>query len=306
MYMDVVTALTATQNGLVTTAQVLATGATRSWLKWAVDDGRLIAMRRGVYRVNGAPLSPYIAVAAGVLAAGDGVGAAYFAAGWLWDAADIAPAAPDLLAFDNRQVRLRGVRVRRTHLASGDWLTTRHDVRTVTAPLMIVQLATVSSDLAIAVARDLRTRNLVGYRGVLDCLDATDFRTKPGLRTYCERALRVRGHDDSPAANALGAALIDAGLPAFETQYQVVVEGRVCLLDFAWPDHMVGLEYMGRADHGPDQMDRDARRRTQLTAVGWRILDVTGAMSHVDVIRWVAQALHLAGPFSLGRVHGPN
>jgi very-short-patch-repair endonuclease len=117
---------------------------------------------------------------------------------------------------------------------------------------------------------------------------------KPALGRYCERALRVDGHDDSPPANALGVALLEAGLPPFETQYEVVVDGRVLHLDFAWPDEVVGLEYMGKADHGIDQVDSDARRRGQLTGAGWRVLDATGGILHRDIIRWVGQALAAA------------
>jgi len=83
-------------------------------------------------------------------------------------------------------------------------------------------------------------------------------------------------------------------VPQFETQYEVVVDGRVLHLDFAWPDHMVGLEYMGKADHGMDQVDSDARRRGQLTAAGWRVLDATAGIALRDIVRWVDQALAIA------------
>jgi len=252
-------------------------------------------VRRGVYRLVGSPGSEYVDIAVAALAAGPGVAASHFAAGWLWNAKDVASTLPDLIAFDGRHVRLRGLRVRRSQLNAATWMTRRHDVPTVVAPLMIAQIASeTSAELGIAIARDLRTRGLVSYGAVIKCLDATGINVDPALRRYCERALRVDGHDDSPAATDLGVALLDAGVPPFVTQFQVVVEGRVRLLDFAWPDHKVGLEYLGRADHGLDQMDRDAWRRTQLTAAGWRILDITSAMPSAEVVRWVFQVLNLA------------
>jgi very-short-patch-repair endonuclease len=295
MFLEAVAKLTASQHGLVTTQQVLAVGASYEWLRWAVADGRLECVRRGVYRLVGSPTSQYVDIAASALAAGPGVGASHFAAGWLWNARDVAPALPDLIAFDGRHVRRSGLRVRRSQLDAATWMTRRHNIPTVVAPLMIVQIAAeTNAELGIAIARDLRKRGLVSYRNVLECLDATGISTGAALRHYCERALRVEGHDDSPAASDLGVALLEAGVPAFVTQFQVVVEGRVRLLDFAWPEHRAGLEYLGAADHGLDQMDRDARRRTQLTAAGWRILDITSAMPHADVVRWVFQILNLA------------
>jgi very-short-patch-repair endonuclease len=292
MQLEALAAITERQHGLATTAQVLSSGGTHSWLKWAVEDGRLECKRRGVYRVVGSADSPYVDIAAAVLAGGAGVAAADFAAGWLWDARDVAPAPPELIAFDGRQVRIKGVRVRRSRLAANDWITERHGIATVTAPLMIAQIAkATSAELGISIARDLRKRGLVGYLRILECIDATGIKVPVALPRYCERALQVVGHDDSPAAAELGVAMLEAGLPEFVTQFQVVVDGRVCLFDFAWPERMVGLEYLGREDHGPDQLDRDARRRTALTAIGWRILDVTKAMSHTEVIRWVQVAL---------------
>jgi len=199
MFLDAIARLTSAQHGLVTTQQILATGATRAWIRWAVEDGRLTPVRRGVYAAVGAPASPYASLAAAGLAAGPGVAASHLPAGWLWGAADVARALPELTAFDGRQVRLRGVRVHRSALESERWVTDRHNIPTVVAPLMIVQLAEAAScELAIAVARDLRKRNLVGYRLVLECLDATRIKVKPALARYCDRALRVDGHDDSP------------------------------------------------------------------------------------------------------------
>ena len=290
--MDPIAAITAEQHGLITARQIEDIGLGYEWLRWAVDDGRLAKKRRGVYIVVGAPRSPYVDIAAATLEAGGNTGASHFAAGYLWGARDVAEAAPELTAFGGRQVRIRGVRVRRTRLEGAEWLTRRYNIATVTAALMIVQIAReTTAELGIAIARDLRSRNLVGYLNVLDCIERTGIKVPPALVHYCQRALEVDGHDDSPAANDLGAALLAAGLPAFETQYQVIVEGRVCLLDFAWPDQMVGLEYLGRRDHGPDQLDHDARRRTQLTAIGWRVLDITKAMTQPEVIRWAALAL---------------
>ena len=80
----------------------------------------------------------------------------------------------------------------------------------------------------------------------------------------------MSGHDDSPAARDLGAAMLAAGVPPFVTQHYVAVEGHDYFLDFAWPAQKVALEYMGWEDHGVvrSSFDNDAVRRSRLGAVG--------------------------------------
>jgi len=149
--------------------------------------------------------------------------------------------------------------------------------------------------LAQRIANDLFKRRVTTPRAVLECIEMVGCRKRgsAGLRAFCLRAVEVRGHDDSPAARDLGVALLRAGVPAFVTQHYVCVEGHDYFLDFAWPDQLVGLEYAGWADHGTtrDAFDRDALRRSRLTAAGWRILDVTSLASRSEVVRWVLAAL---------------
>src|ERR1044071_9832479 len=81
-------------------------------------------------------------------------------------------------------------------------------------PAAEVEIASeTSAQLGIAIARDLVKRHLVGYRNILECIEATGIKVPAGLLFYCERALQVDGHDDSPAATDLGIALLEAGVP---------------------------------------------------------------------------------------------
>ena len=78
-------------------------------------------------------------------------------------------------------------------------------------------------------------------------------------------------------------------MPPFVTDYLVCIDGNDYLIDYAWPDDLVGLEYHGEIEHGStvDKLHRDALRRSRLTAAGWRMLDATKIATTDEVIRWV-------------------
>lgn len=288
--------VTARQLGLATAAQMVALGATDEWIEWAVRDGRLTQERRGVYAIAGGPVPPYRKVMAACLAAGPRAAASHYSAGWLWGVPDVAPGAVEITIFGPCSGRLPGVTVRRSRLDPAGLIKVRHDVPAVVPPLTVIHLASLGRKvLAERVAHDLVKRNLTTYREIVQCLEHVGTRGRKGARAllaHCLRELEIEGHDDSPAARRFGRALLRASLPPFQTQYQVVAEGRVMLLDFAWPDHKVGLEYLGQDDHAwAHRIARDAARRGRLTAIGWRVLDMTSEMSASDVIRWARAAL---------------
>jgi hypothetical protein len=290
--------ITEAQHSLITTEQFLAVTQSEPALRWAVKDAWLERYDdwRGLYIVAGAPRTPHQPHMGACLLGGRNAAAAALAAAWLFDAPDIAECAPDITVFDSTIRRIRHVNVRRSRLPYAAWTDRRHGIPVVNASLAVVQLANLGMGfLAERVANNLISRRLTGPRSILECLEATGRRRTGAaqLAAFCDRALRVRGHDDSPAARDLGAAMIAAGVPPFVTQWPVTVDGHDYLLDYAWPEQKVALEYQGWADHGVSRtaFDNDAFRRSRLTAAGWLMLDVTSAMSHHLVIRWVRSAV---------------
>jgi hypothetical protein len=291
--------ITRGQHSLITTDQFITATGSEAALRWAVRDGwleRYNTAWRGLYIVAGAPRTPYQPHMGATLLAGATAGASRFAGGWLWDCPDIAECAPELTFFASRARRLAGVPVHESALPASEWIVPRHGIATAAAPLVVVQLAQGGSGyLAQRVANHLFKRGHASPSSVLACLDVVGRRKRgtADLRAFCLRALEVEGHDDSPAARDLGAALLRAGVPPFVTQHPVSVDGHDYLLDFAWPEDLVGLEYAGWADHGTTRsaFDHDALRRSRLTSAGWRIVDATSAASHAEVVRWVLATL---------------
>jgi very-short-patch-repair endonuclease len=67
-------------------------------------------------------------------------------------------------------------------------------------------------------------------------------------------------------------AIVLAGLPLPVSQHPVAVAGRTFLLDLAYPEALLGIEYNGAEHLRPDRALRDLEREQLLVAAGWRIL----------------------------------
>lgn len=67
------------------------------------------------------------------------------------------------------------------------------------------------------------------------------------------------------------------GLGRPESNWNIVdtVSGRDFRLDLAWPDHLFAIEYHGDYHRARDQWRRDLTRKSNLEALGWRILELT-------------------------------
>jgi very-short-patch-repair endonuclease len=86
--------------------------------------------------------------------------------------------------------------------------------------------------------------------------------------------------------------LVDAGLPAPVRQHRVVLPTAVVVLDMAYPEERVGIEFDGFEWHkGRRSFDRDRERHSELAVAGWRIITVTSAHPKPDVIDRVRRAL---------------
>ena len=83
-----------------------------------------------------------------------------------------------------------------------------------------------------------------------------------------------------------------ARLPAPVTQHQLVVEGSVLLIDFAWPGHRVGLEIDGWAPHRVrGSFDNDRRRDLLFRLADWTVLRATSRTDPALLVRALTEAL---------------
>jgi hypothetical protein len=86
-----------------------------------------------------------------------------------------------------------------------------------------------------------------------------------------------------------------AGLPMPVQQFRVVIGGRERFLDYAYPDALVYLEYLGFSEHGQirSTFDDDADREAELALAGWLMLGITSNTDPGAFVDRVRRALAL-------------
>lgn len=111
----------------------------------------------------------------------------------------------------------------------------------------------------------------------------------------------VDGGAESPQETRTRLALIDAGLPAPQTQIRVLDEFGDCVarIDMGYKELRVGIEYDG-AQHWTDaqQRDRDIDRYAALQDLGWAIVRVSSELlrfREATFITRVVAAMQAAG-----------
>lgn len=286
-----VTALAVTQHGLVTTAQTRDLGLRADAVQRAVGAGLLTRSRRGVLRVAGAPPTPWEGLMAACLAAGPDAVAARRSAGTLYGLAVAAPPQPEIVCGDQLADGLAGTLAHRSRRLPPEHRTVVDGVPCTTVERTIIDLAALLTRPALtALVDDADRRRLCRPVDIDVCLCTTTTRGRAGVAT-----LRLVLADRVGGASALEATwlrhLRDGGLPAPELQHQVLLGGRVLLLDAAWPAPRVTLEVNGWDAHRTrGSFDADAERFNLLIAAGWRIVQAT---SRSEPARVVAQLRHL-------------
>jgi very-short-patch-repair endonuclease len=108
--------------------------------------------------------------------------------------------------------------------------------------------------------------------------------------------LAIRGREmrraESPPEGRLYRVIVGAGLPIPVQQHRVRVAGEHFRIDLAYPDHRLGLEYLGFDPHRTRAaFDRDFRRDRLLTVAGWEILYFTSADSDAEIVRAVRSCI---------------
>jgi very-short-patch-repair endonuclease len=94
----------------------------------------------------------------------------------------------------------------------------------------------------------------------------------PGSKLVHEASKQVRARTDSFMETWLRLVVWDAGFPDPEVNFEVAGNGWRYLLDLAWPDRMINLEYHGRQHfEKSDQSYKDVPRRARLQDAGWSI-----------------------------------
>jgi predicted transcriptional regulator of viral defense system len=287
-----VCALAETQHGLVSTRQLRDLGVGRKALERAVARGDLAWVRRRVLRVCGAPRSPFAAVAAACLAVGGETVASHRSAAALHGISGFLPDLAEITVFDRNPPRLSGVRAHRAGIIVADDISCARGIPVTTPARTLVDLASTITRTRLARALDEAERvGLARYGEVASCLDRLGTSGRMGAQ-HLRALLTDRVTVESQLEQAWLRRLRRAGLPPPDTQYQLVVDGAVLLLDFAWPVHHVGLEIDGWTPHRVrGAFDNDRRRDLLFRLAGWTVLRATSRTEPTLLIRALSEAL---------------
>ncbi|MDQ4096859.1 MAG: endonuclease domain-containing protein [Actinomycetota bacterium] len=287
-------ALAARQEGLVTRPQA-RDHLTREQLKHRLAIGRLEAVRWGVYRFAGAPTTLWQELRAACLAAGPAAVGSHRSAALLWG---LWPGALEPLEITvpwPQWPRLPGVRPHQSTRLPVDHCTTRHGVPVTTAARTIADLSSIVPAQALGRLTDTCLRQGLFPLGELHAVHRV--LAGPGrhglaaLAEVLERRPVGYRPGGSGAELDLLAVLESAGLPRPVHQHQVVIRGSIYVLDFAYPDLKIGIEYDGWAFHNlPSDLDRAARRGNALELAGWTMLHFTEATGPSRIVADVAAA----------------
>lgn len=259
--------------GVVTCERAIALGLSNRQLQIRARQGRLVRVGRGVYRVNGAPITPDQQAYAAVLGAGPSAVVGGLSALALFGLTE-PPKRPRLTVAPHASARTPGAVVLRSPLDPLD--------RTHVGP---IPCTTVSRSL-VEVARHLDRprlnelvdaalhRRLTSTSAILGSLRrAGSGWGRAGTGKLRESLQPWLGPvaPESPGEARLLRRLDEWGLPEPVRQHLVALPSGLVRIDVAWPERLVGLEYDGEEFHSPRTLGDDERREAALRANGWWI-----------------------------------
>ncbi|MEA2827640.1 MAG: hypothetical protein QOG43_2079 [Actinomycetota bacterium] len=282
-------ALATSQGGLVTYHQS-RDHLTQRQLEYRLRTGGLVIVRRGVYRQAGAPITRSQPLRAALLAAGPTAAASFCSAAEISRLPGIVAEVPELTMPGPGRVRLPGVRAHQSQTFPAHHVTVHLGLRVTTPARTLADLsAIVGPQLLGRLVDDGLRRHLLDLDDLREACDVLACRGRHRLtvlRAVLEARLPGFHPGDSAAELDVRRILVGAGLGEPVPQYQVDVGGTVFLLDWAYPDERIAIEYNGWEFHGSrSSFDHDAARTSALTAAGWRVLIVTSATAPSVLVR---------------------
>lgn len=271
--------LAARQHGIVTRAQAIQMGLTKSMVETRVRRGRLERIHPGVYCVGGAPRTFEQKACAAAAWAGPGAVVSHSSAAYLWRFVETVPRVSDVWAPRRRTRPPPGVRAHFTTTLSPRDRGSLRRVPVTSPARTLIDLAAVLPPQLVEVAL---SRALVERRITADVLHtrirhlARQGLPGPSVLRRLLREASGRAYVSTPLERAVAIVLAAGDLPPVRREHPVYVDGGVYYLDFAWPHFRVGVEADSRRWHSDAaSFESDRFRHNALTAAGWRVLRVT-------------------------------
>ena len=263
-----IAALAGSQQGLITTRQLLGLGLSERSIAHRVRIGRLQRLYRGVYAVGHLPIFPSARALAAVLACGPGAALSHGSAATLWGI-DKHWASPLEVTAPTQHCH-RGLRAHRSKTLTPGDVTLHFGVPVTTPARTLLDNATRLTDLRLARAvDDLRVARFLWLSDLAELL-AGHPRTRATNRLLAVLA------DGAPTRSEFERAFVSFakryGLP--EPAVNTLVAGHEA--DALFPDHKLVVELDGWDTHsGRANFESDRDRDADLLAAGIATVRIT-------------------------------
>lgn len=278
--------LASRQHGVVTRAQAIESGLTKSMVQTRVRCGRLRRIHPGVYCVGGSPATFEQRAFAAAAWAGRGSVLSHRSAGYLWALVDRLPPVDELWTPRRRTRPPAGVCAHFTNDLAARDRGRLHNIPITSPTRTLIDLAAVLSPAAVesALAKAIveRRTTAAALAARLRAMSRQGFEGPRVLRGLLADS-SGRCHATSPLERRVAEVLAGRELPPARREHAIYLDGGVYYLDFAWPHFRVAVEADSRRWHSDAaSFERDLNRHNSLAAVGWRVLRVTERQVRCD------------------------
>jgi very-short-patch-repair endonuclease len=283
------------QHGLVTRSQALEVMSANT-LERRVRARRLEPVRRGVYRVAGAPESWEQQVLAACLSAGDDVYASFLAAGAIHGLPGFPSGPLDITRFGGRPPVIAGVRTHESevygpaHLGRVGAIPVTSVARTLCDLTALERSSTVERAVDDALRR--KVVSLASLRRVATDLEGRGRHRCTVMRDILEHRAPGYHPGESEPEQRVANLLVRAGLPEPVRQHWVSVGSRRYRIDLCYPELGIAIEYDGWDHHKSRQaFDGDRARGNDLVVLGLTLLRFTSKSSDQTIVDTVSAAI---------------
>jgi very-short-patch-repair endonuclease len=264
------------QLGLVTRAQCLKAGLSRTAISRRLNNGGLVRVHAGVYRLPGAPVTWRQSLLAAIYWAGDVAAASGKAAAIVHRFPGILDA-PVEISGRKRMRAPVGIAYHEVKTMHPSDVCELDGIRTTTPARTVVDLAGVIKGALLGrIIDDLLRRRLISLDGLAATVERAG-RTAKGRRSLID-AVRARegkgGPPHSEVERRLYRLIINAGLPVPVRQFRIRIGSRHAYPDCAYPHFKIAIEADGYEWHEgrKSSWDHDRERDRLLKQQGWKVL----------------------------------
>jgi hypothetical protein len=249
-------------------------------LHGCVRAGALDRPHRGVYVDPARPRTPEQELAIAVAAGGHMAAAWGRSAAALWGLLDGHPSTPEIVVPHRRFAKVPGSVVRRSVGLVPAHVVRRDGIRCTDPLLTTIDAGVVLGPIEVAEIM-IRGRQLKMFEPSAVAARLRDIARpgRTGVRT-ARAALDLVMIGDRPADSVLELRFAhgpgEHGIPPYEYQHPVTIEGRQLRIDFAYPVVMLAIEVDGYdSRRSRRSLDYDVDRQNLLTMAGWVVLRFT-------------------------------